>query len=173
MWQEALDSLRVFCIYSMYKCSQKHMIFIMTQSLVTAKYQSDNSLEHMHSDIDESKVSKWAAANSSKSNLRNQAGRKGTPMADMIRGKGGCEKNGISEHHKQEIGMIPLWPFFSLVYAATCTLFARWWRVECVIVRGWPFVSSFPLIFLLALSPLCFCSTFLFLLPFPVLILVV
>ena len=61
---------------------------ILTQNLVTAKYQSDNSTEHMHSEIGESKVSKQAAANSSKSKLRNKARRKGTP----IRGKGSCKK---------------------------------------------------------------------------------
>ena len=59
----------------------------------------------MYSEIDELKASKQAAANSSKSKLSNQVGRKGTP----IRGKGGCEKNGISEHHKEEMGTIPLW----------------------------------------------------------------
>ena len=34
----------------------------MIWNLVTAKYQSDNSPEHMHSEIDGSKVSKQAAA---------------------------------------------------------------------------------------------------------------
>ena len=126
MWHQALDSLGVFCIYSMYKSSWKHMNCVMIWNLVTPKYQSDNSPEHLHSEIDESKASKWAAANSSESKLRNQAGRTSTPMAGMIRGKGSCEKNGISEPHKQEMGMIPLWPFFPLVCMATCTLFVRW-----------------------------------------------
>ena len=38
MWHQALDSLGVFCAYSI--SSQKHMNCVMTQNLVTAKYQS-------------------------------------------------------------------------------------------------------------------------------------
>ena len=85
----------------------------------------------------QSKGSKWATVNSSKSRLarsrlKSETRRKGTAS----RAKGGCKKTRcISEHQKQEMKMIP-YDLFPLGHMAACTLFARQWRVVHIIQMG-------------------------------------